>query len=119
MSSAVITINGNVGRDPVIRFTKSGKAWTKFSVAVTERVKEGDEWIDGTTTWFEVSCWNRLAEDTAETVKKGSRVVLSGRFKTEKWTGEDGVERTDAAVTADWVGIVPKVEAKAKEESWV
>jgi len=119
MSSANITINGNVGREPVIRFTKSGKPWTKFSVAVTERVKEGDERIDGTTTWFEVSCWNRLAEETAETVKKGARVVVGGRFKIEKWTGEDGTERTDAAVTADWVGIVPRVEVKQREESWV
>lgn len=113
LSEAQIMVRGNVGRAPEIKFTKSGLAYCRFSVAVTERVKEGDEYVDGDTTWYEVTCWRTLAEDVAETVQKGQRVVVGGRFKLEKWAGDDEVERTTAAVTADWVGVTPRAPKMA------
>lgn len=107
-SEAQIMVRGHVGQDPDLKFSKSGTAYARFSIAVTERVKEGDEYIDGDTTWFRVTCWKTLAEDVAEQVRKGQHVQVGGRFKLEKWTGDDGVERTDAAIMADWVGVSPR-----------
>jgi single-strand DNA-binding protein len=110
MSRASITIDGNVGRDPEVRFSKAGNTVVTFSVAVTERVKEGDGWKDGDTTWFRVTAFGQLGEDAAEGVRKGARVVVGGRFKVRKWTGDDGVERTEAEVVADWVGVKPRAK---------
>lgn len=108
MSKATITITGNVGKDPLVKFTKTGKTFVSFGVAVTERVKEGDEWVDGPTTWFNVTAWDRAAEAIADNVQRGSKVIVTGRFKMEEWTDQDGVLRTSPSVTADTVGVVPK-----------
>ncbi len=110
MSSAraEATIVGNVGRDPELRFTQSGKAFCTFSVAVTERVKQGDDWEDGDTSWFNIKTWGYVAEDVAERVQKGQRVIVYGRLKIESWEGQDGVERRDTTITANTVGIVPR-----------
>ena len=108
MSRATVIIEGNVGKDPVIKFTKTGKAFASFSVAVTDRVKEGDDWVDGPTTWFNVTAWNWLAEGVADNVTKGSKVLITGKFKMDEWTDNDGVLRTTPSVTADSVGVIPR-----------
>lgn len=113
-ADAQIIVRGNVGKDPELKFTKSGLAVAKFSVAVTERVQQDGEWMDGDTTWFDVTCWRGLAEDVTEGVRKGQRVSVGGRFKLEKWDGDDGVTRTTAAVTADWVGIAPRAPKESR-----
>lgn len=109
MARAMIFIDGNAGMDAEIRFSKSGKPWAKFSVAVTESVKTDDGFEDGDTTWFDIIAFNRLAEEAAEYVRKGVRVSVYGRFKLEKWTGDDGVVRTTAIITADSIGVMPRL----------
>jgi single-strand DNA-binding protein len=108
LSRATLTVEGNVGREPDIRFSKTGKAITKFNVAVTERVKEPNgTYSDGETMWVQVVCFGALAEDSAEAVKKGARVVAGGRAKMEEWTDKDGGKRTTLVLLADWVGLKP------------
>lgn len=106
----LITITGRVGKDPVLRFTQAGKGVTSLSVAVTSRVKEGDQWVDGETTWYDVSVWGPRSEAVAESVKKGDLVVVSGLFSMGTYTDKDGVERSKPQVRADAVGVVPQLK---------
>jgi single-strand DNA-binding protein len=104
--STPITIIGNVTKDPSLRYTGSGAPVCSFSVAVNERRKNQatGQWEDGDTTFFEVSCFDSLAENVAESIPKGTRVVVSGRFRTRKWEGRDGTDRLSVEVVADEVG---------------
>ena len=116
MSKATCTIEGRVGREPDIKFTKNGETWVRLSVAVQERVKEGDQWIDGVTTWFKVTAWKRLAEQVADTIHTGDLVLATGTIKLEKWTNNNGVEMTDLALRADSIGLVMKKNTEPKRE---
>lgn len=78
-------IMGNLGRDPEMRYTPGGKAVTAFTVAVNNRYQEDGEWKDK-TTWFRVTCWDRLAETTHQYLKKGSKVFVVGRVDISTWS---------------------------------
>ena len=97
-----VTIEGRVGSDPVLRFIPSGAAVADFSIAVTERKKQGDEWVDGQTDWYRVSAWRALAENVSESVHRGDLVVVSGTLKQGTYE-KDGQTRTSLDITADWV----------------
>jgi single-strand DNA-binding protein len=117
MPRATVTLDGNVGRDPELTFSKTGKPFARFSVAVTDRVKVGDnDWQDGDTTWYEITVFGKQAEDLIEEdrLRKGSKVVLQGRLKLDKWEGRDGEERSTLAVVADWVGLKPWVRKESQ-----
>jgi single-strand DNA-binding protein len=101
--STPITVVGNVTRDASLRFTPSGDAVCDFGVAVNERKKEGDKWVDGEATFYTVSAWKQLAEDAAGIVK-GDRVVVTGTFKARKYTVDSG-EKLSLDVKADDIGI--------------
>jgi single-strand DNA-binding protein len=104
--STPITITGNVTKDPALRYSNSGDPICGFSVAVNERRKNPSTgaWEDGETTFFEVSCFNTLAENVAESIPKGTRVVVTGTLRQRGWEGRDGVKRTSLEVRADEVG---------------
>jgi single-strand DNA-binding protein len=109
------TVEGRVGNDPEIKFSKNGTAWLKMNVAVTERVKgDGGEWEDGNTTWYSVTCWKSLAEQVAENIRKGDLVVVVGAVKMETWESDSG-PRSQIAISADSVGLVRK--GKSREEA--
>ncbi|MEM6281872.1 MAG: single-stranded DNA-binding protein [Chloroflexota bacterium] len=98
-----ITIVGNVGRDPELRYTSNGIAVTDFSVATSRRVKRGDDWVDE-TTWWRVTCWRRQAEIVAQYVKKGKQVlVIASKIEANAYMGRDGEARASLDVTADEV----------------
>lgn len=80
-----VIIIGNVGQDPEMRFTPSGKPATSFTVAVND--KHGEE---NTTEWFNVVTWQRQAETCNQFLSKGSLVYVEGRQQTRKWEGQDG-----------------------------
>jgi single-strand DNA-binding protein len=86
---------GNLGRDPEMSYTPSGKAVTKFTVAVSRRWtdRESNERREE-TTWFNVVAWDRLAETCTQYLHKGSKVYLEGRMTSRKYTNKDGVEMT-------------------------
>ncbi|MGH2443211.1 MAG: single-stranded DNA-binding protein [Chloroflexota bacterium] len=87
-----VTIIGNLGRDPEMRYTPSGSPVTSFSVAVSRNWKSRDGEAREETEWFFVECWDKLAELTNEYLSKGRQVYLEGRQKTDTWddkqTGE-------------------------------
>jgi len=84
MNEARVSFEGNIGTEPEIRFLPSGQAVCKFSVAVNQRKKVGDEWKDTNTTWFRVTVWGKQAEAVVE-LKKGSRVLVVGTLIGEAW----------------------------------
>jgi single-strand DNA-binding protein len=102
--TAQVTIIGRLTKDPDLRFTPSGDAVASFSVAVNERIKDGNEWKDGEPSYYEVKAWRKLAEQTAETLTKGNRVVVTGKMKIDKYEAKDGTTRYSTVVTADDIG---------------
>lgn len=93
---------GNLGRDPEMRYTPTGKPVTQFTVAVNQSTKnqQTGEWIED-TDWFRVSVFGDRAERAAEQLRKGNRVFVEGRFRTREFDGQDGQKRTSLDVTAD------------------
>jgi single-strand DNA-binding protein len=97
-----VIIVGNLGRDPEVRYSNSGMAICKLSVAVTERVKDGDEWKDS-TEWFRVTLFGKTAENAGQYLQKGRSVYVEGRLKTEKYKDKEGVEKTSTEVVANTI----------------
>jgi single-strand DNA-binding protein len=93
-------ICGNVGKAPELRQSKSGKPMCRFSVASTKKT-EGREPV---TTWVSVLCFDEQAEQVAERVGRGDRVIVTGRLEVETYE-KDGVERTSVNILADDVGL--------------
>lgn len=102
--TAQVSIIGNITRDPELRFTAKGDAVANFSVAVNERVKDGDEWVEGDTSFYDVTAWRYLGEGATEALRKGDRVVVVGKMKIEKYETRDGEKRSKTMITADEVG---------------
>lgn len=101
-----ITFEGVLGATPELRFADSGNAWLKMNVAVSSRKKGKDNaWSDGPTTWLKVKAFGQVAENIAESLQKGDRVVVSGKFETQEWQTREGEDRKDLVVTADLVGV--------------
>ena len=83
---------GNLGRDPEMRFMADGKAVTNFSYAITEKYKDKTGQQQEVTEWINVATFGRLAEIAGEYLKKGTKVYVEGKMKTEKYS-KDGVDR--------------------------
>jgi single-strand DNA-binding protein len=100
-----ITICGNLTAEPRLSFTQSGAAVANFTVAATPgRFDQASgEWVDGTTTFMRVDAWRELGEHCADTLDKGSRVVVTGALVTETWE-KDGQQRSAVKIVADDVG---------------
>ena len=103
-----ITIVGNLGRDPEMRYTPSGKAVTNFSVATNRKWTNADGTPGEETTWFRVSAWGRMAEVCNEYLSKGRLVMVEGTMISENgsprvWTGNDGEARASFEVNASMV----------------
>jgi single-strand DNA-binding protein len=100
-----ITIIGNVTRDPELRFTAGGQATASFGVAVNRRWqnRQTQEWEER-VSFFDVVCWQDLADNVAESVTKGSRVIVNGRLEQRSWDTPDGEKRSKIEVVADEVG---------------
>jgi single-strand DNA-binding protein len=93
---------GNLGRDPEMRYTPTGRPVTQFTVAVNQstRNQQTGEWTED-TDWFRVSVFGDRAERAAEQLRKGNRVFVEGRFRSREFEGQDGQKRTSLDVTAD------------------
>ncbi|CEG88983.1 Single-stranded DNA-binding protein [Propionibacterium freudenreichii] len=101
-----ITIVGALGADPEIRFAKSGKAVASFQVAVNKRKRDqSGGWIDDGADWFSVQAWGTLAENVAESLTKGIRVIVTGRLESREWQDREGNRRTSWEITAQAVGV--------------
>jgi single-strand DNA-binding protein len=115
MAFSKVMIIGNLGRDPEMRYTPSGRQVTEFSVAVTHRGRDpqSGEWADQGTDWFRVTIWGDRAERAAEEFRKGNRVFVEGRFRTREYDAKDGTHRTSLEITAD---NVIALERKSRED---
>jgi single-strand DNA-binding protein len=105
MNEASVHFVGNVGSEPVLRFTESKKAVLNFRVAVNQRKKIGDEWKDTNATWYEVTIWGAQAERAVEVIKQGARVFVVGRLIAEQYENKEGVKGMSLKVDADACGL--------------
>ncbi len=105
MSGNNVTIIGNVTRDPELRFTASGQANTTFGVAVNRRWqnRQTNEWEEQ-VSYFNVVLWRELAENSAESLSKGTRVIVTGRIEQRSYETQDGDKRNVVEIIADEVG---------------
>ena len=101
-----ITMIGNLVDDPELRFTPSGAAVAKFRVASTPRYldKQTNEWKDGESLFLQCQIWRQAAENVAESLTRGMRVLVSGRLKQRSYETKEGEKRTVFEVEVDEVG---------------
>lgn len=99
-----VTITGNLTRDPELRFTPSGQATASFGVAVNRswQNRQTQEWNE-VTSYFDVVCWAQLAENAAQSLTRGTRVVVSGRLEQRSWENQEGEKRSKIEIVADEV----------------
>ena len=102
----VITVVGNLVDDPELRFTPSGAAVANFRIASTPRVmdRQSNEWKDGDALFLSCSVWRQAAENVAESLQKGMRVVVQGRLKQRQYETREGEKRTVVELDVDEVG---------------
>src|SRR4051794_7655927 len=102
----IITVVGNLTDDPELRFTPSGAAVANFTVASTPRNfdKNTNEWVDGEAMFLRCSIWRQAAENVAESLQRGMRVVVQGRLKARSYEDREGQKRTVFEIEVDEVG---------------
>ncbi|MFD8911898.1 single-stranded DNA-binding protein [Streptomyces sp. NPDC059575] len=102
----VITVVGNLVDDPELRFTQSGAAVAKFRVASTPRTfdRQTNEWKDGESLFLTCSVWRQAAENVAESLQRGMRVIVQGRLKQRSYDDREGVKRTVFELDVEEVG---------------
>jgi len=101
-----ITLIGNLTADPELRFTPSGAAVANFTVASTPRTfdRQTQEWKDGEAMFINCAAWRNLAENVAESLTKGSRVIVTGRLRSRSYEGREGERRTVFEIEVDEIG---------------
>lgn len=101
-----ITVVGNLVADPELRFIPSGAAVANFRIASTPRVfnRESNQWEDGEALFLTCNCWRQMAENVAESLTKGMRVIVNGRLKQRSYQTREGENRTVFEVEVDEVG---------------
>ena len=103
-----VTVTGNLTGDPELRFTPNGQAVASFTVASTTRVldRNTNEWKDGDTLFLRCSVWRQYAENVAESLTKGTRVIVTGRLKQRSYETKEGEKRSVVEMDVDDVGPV-------------
>ncbi len=104
MADNTITLVGNITRDPELRFLNNGQATTTFGLAVNRRWqnRQTQEWEEQ-TSFFDIVCWREMAENVAESLTRGSRVIVTGRLEQRSWETQEGEKRSKIEVVADEV----------------
>lgn len=102
----VITVIGNLTADPELRFTPSGSAVANFTIASTPRQfdRQSNEWKDGEALFLRCSVWKEAAENVAETLTKGMRVIAQGRLRSRSYDTKEGERRTVMELEVDEIG---------------
>jgi single-strand DNA-binding protein len=102
----IITVIGNLTADPELRFTQSGAAVANFTVASTPRTfdRQSGEWKDGEALFMRCNIWRQSAENVAESLTRGARVIVSGRLKQRSFETREGEKRTVVELEVDEVG---------------
>ena len=103
MPDTHVTITGNLTSDPELKFTPNGAAVANVRVAVTARVRDGNTWRDGDTSFYRVTAWRDLATNLTDSLSKGDRVVIVGQLRMRSWETPEGEQRSVVEVTAEEV----------------
>lgn len=105
-NETIITVIGNLTNDPELRFTPSGSAVANFTLASTPRTfdAQAKEWKDGETLFLRAAVWREAAENVAESLTKGMRVIVSGRLKSRSYETKEGEKRTVIELEVDEIG---------------
>lgn len=105
-NETIITIVGNLTDDPELRFTPSGAALARFSIASTPRRfdKASGEYVDGDTLFLRATAWRQVAENVAESLQRGMRVVATGRLRQSNWETPEGDKRSSIDLEVDEIG---------------
>jgi single-strand DNA-binding protein len=118
-----VVIVGNLTDDPELRYTPNGAAVANFRVAVNKRFRDqSGEWKDGETSYFRVSAWRSMGENAAESLTRGTRVVVAGRLRSRSWETPEGETRSTVEIEADEVApslrwATAKVEKTSRSSS--
>ncbi len=114
----IITVVGNLTADPELRFTPSGAAVANFTVASTPRIfdRQNNEWKDGDALFMRCSIWREAAENVAESLTRGSRVIAQGRLKQRSYETREGEKRTVVELEVDEIGPVAEVRDRQGEQ---
>src|SRR5215471_8581827 len=116
----VVTVVGNLTADPELRFTPSGAAVASFTIASTPRTfdRNANEWKDGEALFLRCSIWRQAAENVAESLQRGMRVIVQGRLKQRSFETREGEKRTVVEVEVDEIGpSLRYATAKVNKES--
>jgi single-strand DNA-binding protein len=104
-SDNTVTLVGNITDDPELRFTPSGAAVANFTVAVNRRTRNQDgTWEDKLDGFFRCNCWRDMAENIAESLNKGTRVMVTGRLQQRSWEDQEGNKRSAFEIQVDEIG---------------
>ena len=106
MPDNTVTIVGNLTQDPEMRFTPNGVAMVRITIAVNRRRfnRESNTWEDGDTSFFNATCWRDLAENVSESLRKGTRVMVTGRLEQRSWETQEGDRRSVVEIQVDEIG---------------
>ena len=105
MADNVVSLTGNTTRDPELSFTAGGTAVAAFGLAINSRKKDTHgSWIVGDPQFFDIKAFGELAENIAESISKGTRVVINGRLNYSSWESKEGDKRSKVEVIADSIG---------------
>ena len=116
MSVNKVILLGNLGKDPELRMSASQTAICNFSLATSDRQKQGDQWVDK-TEWHNIIAFGKTAENAAKYLSKGKQVFIDGKIQTRKWTDKEGKDRYSTEIIANSIQFVgAKGEAKEQEE---
>ncbi len=102
---------GNLGKDPEIRYTQSGTAVGNFSLATTERRKQGEEWVDH-TEWHNIVVFGRQADLCNQYLQKGSSVYIEGRIQTRKWQDKEGNNRYSTEIVVNDIQFLGRTKGQ-------
>ena len=111
-----VILAGNLTRDIELRETPGGASVADAGLAVNDRRKQGDEWVDE-TSFIDLTLWGRTAENAAEYLSKGSPILIEGRLKQDSWQNEAGEKRTKLKVVVDRLQFLSNKNGEGKQES--
>lgn len=103
MADSTVTIVGNATREPELRFTTGGQAVLALGVAVNRRWQKDGKWEEK-VSFFNVTAWGTLAENVAQSVQKGSRIIVTGRLEQREYETREGDKRSTVEIVADEIG---------------
>ncbi len=103
MADSIVTLVGNLTRDPELRFTTGGRGQAQFGLAVSRRYQVNNEWQEQ-TSFFNIVAWGTLGENAAASLHKGNRIIVTGRLEQRSYETKEGEKRSVVEVIADEIG---------------